>query len=61
MEECASLTLTAEAEGHAPLHYQWLRYGVPLPQHTRSQLRIVPVALDDAANYSCKVCQHVQH
>lgn len=53
--EGSSLTLITAAEGHAPLHYQWLRYGVPLQQHSRPQLYIATITLDDAASYSCKV------
>ena len=55
MVEGSSLALITAAEGRAPLHYQWLRYGVPLQQHSRSQLYIASTTLDDAASYSCKV------
>jgi hypothetical protein len=48
-------TFTARAGGRAPVEYQWLRNGVPLPGATDPELTVGPLTLCDGAQYAVAV------
>jgi hypothetical protein len=50
-----SVTFTVTAEGPAPLSYQWLKDGTPLPGATGSSLTLTNLQATDAAGYSVVV------
>lgn len=51
----ASTTLSAQIGGSYPLHYQWLRDGVPLPGETARYLQRRNVNANDAGLYTLQV------
>lgn len=50
-----SLQLAVEAAGDAPLLFQWLRDGAPLPGECHPVLEAAAIAPGDAGIYSCRV------
>jgi hypothetical protein len=55
----ANATFTVVASGSAPLNYQWLFEGVPIPDATQSTLTISNAHSDDVGNYSVVVSNPV--
>jgi uncharacterized protein (DUF2141 family) len=53
--EGASVTLTVAAEGTAPILYQWLKEGTPIPNATNASLVLGPVQASDAAGYQARI------
>ncbi len=51
----ASATFSVTATGAAPLAYQWIKDGFPLPGATNASLTLDPTVLTDWGNYVCKV------
>ena len=49
--EGAPATFTFEADGTAPLSFQWRKGGIDIPSATDDTLTIDPVSIDDAASY----------
>jgi hypothetical protein len=55
----ASAELEVLASGGAPLGYQWLREGLPVPGATNRILTLAPVQTADAGNYRVRVSNPV--
>jgi hypothetical protein len=50
-----TVTMTVKAKGEDPLRYQWHFNGAPLPNQTRTSLKLVKVTLAQAGAYTVEV------